>query len=241
MNHFRTKANIMSQSAREMSELLYFELLRITVMYRVYETSDIAHDYATRTINRPLAMPFGMNDTDLKGILLYFYNLKKRTDIPKKDLILLNRIDVDIEYIFQYVRKIRSGQDISSTMGIFLRRMRRSLNIDSPQLRAMSTLVEKWDTLKSKEMKLLLDKMDKYGTLYIRRGELTSEFRKLKNVNRIVGKGKDEPKPKVTVGDALVGIASGMALKWALGSRAKNRKSFSRLSSDNKSYNPDEK
>lgn len=234
MNHFRTKANIMSHGAKEMSELLYFELLRLTVMYRVYETSDVASEYAKRTLQRPLSMPFGMSDTDLKGIILYFYEMKQGAEIPQRDAILLNRVDVDIEYIFRYLRMIRTGQDISQMMRPFLGRLRRGLGIDSPRLRAMHTLVERWDSLKSKEMKILVDKMDKYGTLYLRRGELTLEFRKLKKVDRLFGRGESDTKPKVSAGDVLLGLASGMALKWAVNSRRKNREAFSRLRQETK-------
>lgn len=241
MNHFRTKSNIVSHGARDMADLLYFELLRLTVLYRVYETSDVANEYARRTLQRPISAPFSMNDTDLKATLLYFYDLKHRDNVSKKDQILLNRIDVDISSIFNYIRKIQQGQDISTIMPNFLRKMQRSLSIDSPRLRAMKTLVEKWDTLKTKEMKVLLDKMDNYGTLYIRRGELTSEFRKLKKVERFMRKDKDDSKFGIGAGDALLGLASGMALKWALQSRAKNKQSFSRLSNEPKSFNPNEK
>lgn len=229
MNHFRTRKNIFNHSTKEMSEFLYFEMMRLVVMYQIYETIDPAMAYATLTLQRPLSIPFGLHDTDLKGILVYFDEaMSGKVEVSQRDQVLLNRMDVNTRKIYDLLRKMRSGDDITPISGMILEQLRRALVIDSPKLRAMATLVNKWSTLKSSEMKLLIDKMDHYGTLYMRNSSLTKEFRKLKKVPRVY-KSSEDKKINISAGDVLMGLASGLALKWSVDSRKKNKSSFDRL------------
>ncbi len=231
MNHFRTRKNIFNHSAKEMTEFLYFEVLRLTVMYQIYETIDASVNYAKTTLNRPISIPFGMSDTDLKGILVYFDDVTSgKVSVSQRDQVMLNRVTVETRRIIEYLRKIRNGEDVTTMSAHVLEHLRRTLMIDSPKLRAMAALVSKWANLKSSEMKLLIDKIDHYGTLYLRHSMMTKEFRKLKKVDRLYQDETDKNKKiNISAGDVLMGLASGMALKWSIDSRNKNRRSFDRL------------
>lgn len=237
MNHFRTRKNIFNHTSKQMTEFLYFELLRLTVMYKVYESIDVATEYASRTIIRPLNMPFTLHDTDLKGILLYFDEVSKGSaELERRDQIMMNRVNINMREIYAYLRSIRQGHDISHRSKTFLGKMATGLMIDSPRLRAMATLVNKWQTLKSSEMKKLFDSIDKYGTLYMRKSYLTKHFHSLKNNSSRLFSDKEEKKSPVSAGDAIMGILSGLALKWSIDSRRKNKAAFDRLRSDTKNH-----
>lgn len=214
-----------------MANLLFFEVLRLTFLYKVYETSSTASDYAKRTIVRPMSSPFSMRDTEIKGLLAYFQDINKNKNLSKNDQIFLNKIDIDVQMVFNYIRRMMNLQELGTISQVTLRHLQKDLAVDDPKLRAMLTLVVKWETLTGDEMRLLIERIKNYGLLHLRNSELTKVINRFAKDKKMSHKNDDR---KITPMDVLLGLAAGMAAKGAHDSRARNAKSFSRLKSDTK-------
>lgn len=230
MNHFRTQRALMNMNTRHMANMLFFECLRLTFFYKVYETSAQASDYAKATIVRPMSSDFSLRDTELKAMLLYFRDIKDYPRKTKNDEIFLNRIVVDNQKIFAYIRRMMNGSNIGHNSDIFLKSLQKDLHIDDPKLRAMLTLVLKWDTLSSSEMKLLVERMKNYGLLNMRHSTLSKVMTKfIKKHPNYIKDDEDKKMQKPTVMDAIMLALSGSAAKWAHDSRKRNQQAFDRL------------
>lgn len=231
MNHFKTQRALMNTNSKHMANLLFFECLRLTFLYKIYETSGKASEYAKQTIIRPLSSSFTMRDTDIKAMLWYFDNTDKLINKTSNDDIFLNRVNVDNHKIIAFLRRIMQKQDVSMQTDVFLKGLQRDLMIDDPKLRAMLTLVLKWNTLKSSEMDLLVERIKNYGLLNLRRGYLTKVMNRYAQ-NRPRDEKKDDS--KFTPMDVVMTALSGLTAKWAHDSRKKNQDAFSRFKDDSK-------
>lgn len=225
MNNFRTMRGLMNYDVKTMSEFLYFEIVRLIILYKIYDTAPYASDYAKRTVIRPFSVPFSMVDTDLKAILVYFNNIDGYRKLNKKESLFLSRLDVDVKNIMNFVKKIQHGMYVGGIEQNFLMKLERNLHLDSPKLRAMSILARRWDRLSSSDMLLLIDKMDNYGSLYLRHSELTRKIHKLKKEHEQMNNKDNEDKEKksgsLTLGDIFAGAASVGLAKYAYDSRKK--------------------
>lgn len=233
MNHFRTYRSLMNHNSKHMANMLFFECLRLTFLYKVYETSSKASEYAKQSVIRPMSSAFSMRDTDIKGILVYFRDIENYPKKTKNDEIFLNRIEIDNQKIINYLRRMMIKQDIGSHSTILLKSLQRDLHIDDPKLRAMLTLVLKWDTLSSDDMKLLVERIKNYGLLHMRHSQLSKVMNQFVKQNPNYGDDSEKKDNKITPMDVMLGALSGLAAKWAYDSRKKNQQSFSRLKDNN--------
>mgnify|MGYP003725030123 CR=1 FL=1 len=225
----------MNNNSKHMANLLFFEVLRLTFLYKVYDTSGKASDYAKETVIRPMNSGFSMRDTELKSLLLYFNDATSNPNLSKNDKIFLQRTTLDVGKVLTYCRKIMLLQPLGSQSHIVLKNMKQELNIDDPKLRAMLTLVLKWETLTGEEMRLLVERIKNYGLLHLRQSRLTKVVNSFtKDKSPYV---KDENNNKLTPMDVMLGVMSGMAAKWSYDSRNNNNKSFEKLKSNTQASN----
>lgn len=229
MNHFRTYRALMNNNSKHMANLLFFELLRLTFMYKVYDLSAIASEYSKQTIIRPMNSPFTLRDTEVKSLLRYFNDIHDNDSVlSKNDNIFLNQVNVDDYKILTYLRKMMNMSSLGTHADIMLKQLQKDLKVDDPKLRAMLTLVIKWETLTGNDMRLLVERIKNFGLLHLRHSKLTKEINKFANEKSVYVKDEDGNK-KVTPMDVMLGLITGLSAKWSYDSRNKNKKSFERL------------
>ena len=213
-----------------MANMLFFELLRLTFMYKVYDLSGKASNYAKDTIIRPLHSPYSMRDTEIKAFLKYFTDIHDNEDVlSKNDKIFLNQVDVDDFKIISYLRKMMNMNPLGTHADVMLKQFQRDLMVDDPKLRAMITLVVKWESLTGNEMKLLVERIKNYGLLHMRHSRLTKDINQFANKKSVYVKDENDKEKKVTPMDVMMGLVTGLAAKWSYDSRQQNKKSFDRL------------
>lgn len=229
MNHFRTYRALMNNNSKHMANLLFFELLRLTFMYKVYDLSASASEYAKQTIIRPMNSPFTMRDTEAKSLLRYFNDVHDNDEkLNKNDKIFLNQVNVDDYKILTYLRKMMNMSPLGTHADIMLKQLQKDLMVDDPKLRAMLTLVLKWETLTGNDMRLLVERIKNFGLLHLRHSKLTKEINKFTNEKSVYVKDEEGNK-KVTPMDVMMGLITGLSAKWSYDSRQRNKKSFERL------------
>lgn len=228
MNHFRTYRSLMNNNSKHMANMLFFEVLRLTFMYKVYELSGTASEYAKQTIIRPMSSSFSMRDTEVKSFLRYFQDVYDNDKLSKNDKIFINQVKVDDFKIMTYLKKMMNLNPLGTHGTIMLRQLQKDLMVDDPKLRAMLTLVVKWESLTGKEMRTLVERIKNYGLLNLRHSQLTKAMNRFTNEKSVYVKDEEDSK-KMTPMDVMMGVMTGLAAKWSYESRAKNKKSFERL------------
>lgn len=234
MNHFRTERALYNNTTKHMVNMLFFEILRLTFMYKVYDLAAHASDYSKRTVIRPMNVKFSMRDTDLKAMLKYFNDIESNKNLSKNDKIYLNRISIDNQRIFMYLRRMMTTRSLDNQDRILLQKLQKDMKVDDPKLRAMLTLVVKWESLTGEEMRLLVDRIKNYGLLHLRNSEMSKAMNKFSKQDSPYVNDEDKKDPRVTPMDVMMGAFTGMAAKWAHDSRARNKQSFSRLHDETK-------
>lgn len=219
---------------------LYFSITALGIMYKDYDMSDKAANYAKKTVIYSKYDRHRINATDVYNILAYLSNISE-SDLSKKDLILVKRASLDVSFYTRYLRLMMNGSLSVLELDMFIRRITKELYIEDSILKSLGRMSINWNRIGLRDRKLTSEKLYRYGVLKFRRSDMIRHINDLNNNIDI-----DEDKYRDTLvkgeGNKLVDFIKGLdkldAAIYGVGGYAmhkylqKKREAHSRLKSN---------
>ncbi|ASV44030.1 hypothetical protein PBI_SCTP2_15 [Salicola phage SCTP-2] len=169
---FRSLKQMHDFGPRQVLNKIYFDMIALAIMYKEYEYSEEAANYAKMTVMHSGFNNFKINATELYNSFYYIMNIGE-FELSKNDTILLKRTSLDVHAYIRLLRKLSSGSLPLTELDRFLKLITKYLYIEDNMLRSLGRLAVNWNRLGIREKRITMDKLSKYGTINYRRSVIT--------------------------------------------------------------------
>ena len=201
----RSLEELHKKGVRNVLNRIFLEMTILNVMYKEYNFSGVAANYAQRTVINSGFHQHKISSTYLYNFLVYITKLSE-FELSKNDKILLRRTRLDIQEYVRMLRKLSTGAAVIGEMDRFIRKIMKELYIEDNSLRAFARLSINWNRLSIREKKVLVDKLKKYSTINNRRSILTSSLYELDSEVKIRHEESKNIRPSGNRPDEKLGV-----------------------------------
>jgi hypothetical protein len=199
---FRTKKAAESQSVRDAADLVFANLLLLTIFNNSNEFTPLSSGYADRTVMYSNFNNHRINATDLyTGLNRLLGNNQDYTDADKEDIARINIKHLDVK---RYLQHLAKANDDTGFEAQFLLKFQRDLDIQNSYLRALRRMAADWNNLSDQQKAITVTKLEQYMRTNFKRADLTmatSAFKKQGGYN--VKKGGMGGLAKAAAGAAI--------------------------------------
>lgn len=199
---FRTKKAAEGQSVRDAADLVFANLLLLTIFNNSNEFTPLSAGYADRTVMYSNFNNHRMNATDLyAGLNRLLGSNQDYTDTDKADIARINIKHLDVKRYLQHLAKANDDKGFEAR---FLLKFQRDLDIQNSYLRALRRMAADWDNLSAAQKATAITKLEQYMKTKFRKADLTvaaTAFKKQGGYN--VKKGGMSGLAKAATGAAI--------------------------------------
>lgn len=233
----RSFQELKNKGLRQVLNHAYYEMIGLCVMYKDYEYSSYASQYAKKTVIYSRFDKHRISSTDLYNIFAFLNNLKTEK-LSKKDEILIKRAKLDMDFYIRYLRRMMNGSLSVVELDRFIKRITKELYIEDSILKSLGYMAVNWNRISLRERKLTLDKMSKFGMIKFRYSDVSKKIREFNAEFEIdedkYKKSLDDTKPddnvessgKLSKNKLALAAIGGHALYRFMKNRAMSQKNF---------------
>lgn len=220
---FPTKKSAQSQSVRDAADLVFANLLLLTIFNNDAKFSELSVGYADQTSIYSNFNSHKMNSTDLYSSLNRLLgNDQSYEGKDEEEKSRINLKHLDIKRYLQHIAKAVSDKAFEAQ---FLLKFQRDLNIQDSKLRSLRRMAADWEDLSDDQKSVTIAKLEQYMRNSFRKADLTAAVSAFKKEG-----GYKDKKGMSGLAKAAAGAAAGYGL-YRLG-KAKRDTSYSKAGNE---------
>lgn len=216
---FRTRQQAETTDARDMIDFAFINMLTLQLLYSDYATAPIAKDYAAKTIQYQGFGNYQQAGSDLYIALNSILN--KNLGGGSHAELQLNKINVPVSKIKDYLIKLSTGQSVQGTAS-FLYNLEKGLDIQDSNYKDLRRLIASWNNIDNMQKKIVVTRLLQFYRTKAIRSELyniLSSYAKEKNLELKNVRNAEKPSKLAKVAAVGAVAIGGFAAGRALGKR----------------------
>lgn len=168
---FRTKKAAEGQSVRDAADLVFANLLLLTIFNNNNEFTQLSTEYADRTVMYSNFNNHRMNATDLYTALNRLLgNTQDYTGDDKEEIARINIKNLDVKRYLQHLAKANDDKGFEAR---FLLKFQRDLNIKDSYMKSLRRLAADWSNLTDQQRSATINKLEQYMRTNFKKSDLT--------------------------------------------------------------------